>query len=348
MKHRHILIPVLLVLITLQSCSGDQNNKGENSDTTAIVADTLNEEEKLIAELDQRIAADPNNANHYHTRSFTYFRMGNYAAALSDVNRSIKIDSTVASFHYTKGEIYFADLKIEEAIESYRAALRHKADYVDAQLRIARIYMYLKNWNEAMKQVNAGLRMDATVAEGYFMKGEIYEELKDTAKAASSFQTAVERDPEYYEAYIRLGLLYANAHSKLALDYYNSALSIRPNSIEAMYDKAKFMQDHGMINEALQVYDDIIALNANIEIPWYNKGYIHLVHTGNYNEAVLMFNRALEINARYIDAWYNRGLAYEALRDFKKARADYKKALEIDPTYDLAAEALDQLDRRKL
>ncbi len=340
------LLPLLCTLIFF-SCNSNETGEVIANKDSIPQNDSLNEQQRLIADLDKRIVSDPDNPNHYHARAFAYFRLAQYSEAMQDIERCIRIDSTIAIFHYTKGEILFAELKVEEALQSYRAALRQNPNYFDAEFRIGRIHMYIKSWNEAMKHINAGLKLNPNFAEGYFMKGEVYEELRDTAKAASSFQTAVEQDPNYYEAYIRLGLLYANAHNKLALDYYNSALSIRPNSVEALYDKAIFMQDHGMIADALSTYDKIIEINPRLELPWFNKGYIHLVETANYNEALVMFDKAIEINPRYIDAWHNRGLTYEGLKNYPKARENFKKALELDPTYDLSAEAMDRLDRMK-
>lgn len=344
-----LLFPVITFLLTasLVSCDGSET-PGESGLTDTLTADTLDESEKIIEELNKKIAEDPNNPNHYHERAYVYYRLGNFEKALLDADRCILIDSTIPTFHFTKGEIYFAQLKAEEAIENYKTALRQKPDYWEAELRIGRIYMYLKNWPEAMKRINSSLKMQPTSAEAYFMKGEVYEETGDTALAASSFQTATEQDPQYYDAFIRLGLLYAKAKSRLALDYYNTALNLRPNSIEALYNKAIFCQENGMENQALQIYDQIISLKKDFELAYYNKGYIFLIMIGDYQMAAQMFREALKVNPRYIDAYHNLGLSYEGMKDYKKARENFKKALEIDPSYELSANSLDRLDRMGL
>ena len=73
----------------------------------------------------------------------------------------------------------------------------------------------------------------------------LYLETRDTATAASSFQTVVEVDPTRYDAYIQLGLLYAAAHDDLALEYFRTARNLKANSIEALYDEAVYLQEHG-------------------------------------------------------------------------------------------------------
>ena len=60
-----------------------------------------------------------------------------------------------------------------------------------------------------------------------------YETLENATLAASSYQTAIEVDPDYYDAYIHRGILADRLGEKEALDYYNSALSLEPKSVEA-------------------------------------------------------------------------------------------------------------------
>ena len=342
-----VLLTGIIVLRGLVSCSGE-NKQETGSVYTLAVQDTIPESEKIISELNERIAADPDNPNLYHERSFVYLRLGEFDKAMNDVNRCIAIDSTVAGFYFTKAEILFAELKAEEAKEQYEIALQLQPDYWGAELKIGKMYMYLHNWNEAMKHINSALKIEPTIPEAYFMKGEVYEELGDSAKAASSFQTAIEQDPDYYDAYIRLGILYAGARNMLALEYYNSALDLRPESIEALYNKAMFCQENGMYQEALNTYDKILSINRNMEIVYHNKGYVYLVYLEQPEVAIEMLTKALQLNPQYVNAYHNRGLAYEAINEFQKARQDYKKALSIDPQFDLSANALDDLDRRGL
>lgn len=346
MKRNLLIIMACQFVLALYSCGGGNTDTPADQATDTITeADTLGELGGMLKDLDGRISADPNNAALYHERAYIYYRIAAYDKAMNDINRCILIDSTDATFHLTKGEIYFGQYKAEEAKTEYETALRLKPDMADAEENIGKIYMYLKNWELAIDHINASLKINPNNAEAYFMKGEIYEETGDTALAASSFQTATEQDPEYYDAFIRLGILYANAHNPLAIDYYNTAIQLQPNSIEAYYNKAIFCQDHGMVDQALELYDKILSLNKDADLAYYNKGYIYMVYKNDYERAVSMFLTTTKLNPVYKEAFHNLGLSYESLKDYPNARKSYKKALNIDPSYELSANALDRMDR---
>ena len=46
------------------------------------------------------------------------------------------------------------------------------------------------------------------------------------------------------------------------------------------------------------------------------------------------YHRAIEINPDFAQAYANRGIAYSHLNQYKKAIADYEKALALDPEID--------------
>ena len=112
-------------------------------------------------------------------------------------------------------------------------------------LALAKVDVLLRSYEPALKRINEALRIDDRLDEAYFLKGRLYLETRDTVKAVSSFQTAAEVNPERYDAFIQLGLLYAEAQNDLALEYFRTARSLRPNSIEALYDEAIFLQETG-------------------------------------------------------------------------------------------------------
>jgi tetratricopeptide (TPR) repeat protein len=60
-----------------------------------------------------------------------------------------------------------------------------------------------------------------------------------------------------------------------------------------------------------------------------------------YKESVADIDKALELGVKEPEkAYYDRGLAYEWLDNPRAAYADYKKALEIAPAWDLAREQM--------
>ncbi len=52
---------------------------------------------------------------------------------------------------------------------------------------------------------------------------------------------------------------------------------------------------------------------------------------GLWNEAIMRWERVLEIDPNNAQAHNNLGVAYESMRKFEAAQAEYKTAIELDP-----------------
>ena len=50
-----------------------------------------------------------------------------------------------------------------------------------------------------------------------------------------------------------------------------------------------------------------------------------------YKKAIADFDKAIELNPKYADAYYNRGIAKRQLKQYKEAIADYDKAIKLNP-----------------
>lgn len=323
---------ISLLLLALISC-GDQSNAenktAENTDPT-------------LTELNKKITNDPQNVSLYVERANYYAGKESYQLAFDDLARAKQIDSTHAPIYASEGKFHFAQKRVQEAYRDYERCLKHDPKNQDCLLEKAALDITLENFDLAFSQINDALRQNERIAYAYYLKGRIYRQMRDTTLALSSYQTAIEIDPAYYDAYIEAGLVCAASKNDMALQYYNSAIEIKPNFIEPLYNKAMYLQETGIAipnryNEAIACYDQIISIDANAAIAYYNKGFIYLVYQKNYSQAVSEFTKAIEKNPQYAEAFYNRGLSYEYLRKNKEALADYNQALAINPTFDLAA-----------
>ena len=197
---------------------------------------------------------------------------------------------------------------------------------------------------KTLQRINDALRVNDRLDEAYFLKGRLYLETGDTVTAVSSFQTAIEVNPDRYDVFIQLGLLYAAADEDLALEYFRTARSLRPNSIEALYDEAVYLQEHGIANPAryrqsLDLYDRILELDATNASAAFNKGFVFLEYLTQYDSAEYWFDQAIQRLPYYHQAHYNRGLAIESQGRTEEALAAYDAALSFEPAYTPAAVA---------
>lgn len=295
-----------------------------------------------LAWYDARILEDPLSPEGYAQRAGYHLRREEWGAAVDDLALAVQADSTRVEDRQTLGDLRFDLRDFEGAVREWEGILTVNPAHTPALLSLARMDLLLRAYDPALKRINSALQVEERLDEAYFLKGRLYLETGDTAKAASSFQTAAEVNPLRYDAFIQLGLLYASADDDLALEYFRTAKALRPNSIEALYDEAIYLQEHAAsapdrYEAALALYDQILELDSTNASAAFNKGFIYLEYLGDYGRAEQWFDEAIARLPYYHQAHYNRGLALESQGRSEEALAAYDAALALEPTYTPAA-----------
>ncbi|MCB0760907.1 MAG: tetratricopeptide repeat protein [Flavobacteriales bacterium] len=298
--------------------------------------------------LNEAIINDPNNIELYLERCNEWLVAGKHDEAFADLERVLRIDTANAEAYNQRGNLHFLRSEFSESIEDFKACLFYDENHTDCLLKKAELDMLLRNYDQAILNINKALRVDQNIPQAYFLKGMLYKETGDSAAAASSYATAIDLDPEFYDAYIQAALLYAGAGDDLALEYYNSALDVKPNSTEALYDKGMYLQETGFrdpirYQQALQCYREIEAVDSTNAAAAFNQGYIYLEYLSHYDSASVKFGDAIRKYPMYFQAFYNRGLCFESMDMNDLALNDYNKALAIRPDYTPAAKAKGRL-----
>lgn len=328
-------------LLLLASCG-----PGKPAEQPPVLATAADSVRWQIKQLEHRILDQPSNAALYEQRATLYERIDSTRRALADMQRAITADSNNAAIRLHAADLYYRTVDMEKAELNLRKAIELAPTDVRPRLKLAEMFLVLRRYKESMTTVNDALRIDPNAAHGYFIKGWIHMETQDTAMALSSFRTAAEQDPQDYDAFVVLGKLSAALHDPLAEQYYNSALEVRPRSVEAYYNKGIYLQENGKDSAALACYDRIKEIDPKNALAWYNSGWVRMEHLNDLEQAKLDFSKAIELETNYADAWFNRGLAMERTQQLDSAAANYQICLSIDPAHNLAAEGVDRLAKR--
>ena len=318
-----------------------------------FACDITDEKKNIKSEihlLSQNIEKDPTNTNLLFDRA-TYNKQRNkLESALFDLKQCVKLDSLNDSFHFSIAEIYFELSKKTNANGKYPSLVKnHITKAIKLNERnekyhalFGELMLAYAKYRKAIDCFNLSLKIEYNQAKTHMLMGYAFKQLEQEENAINCFRNSVNIDPEFKEAFIQLGQMFHIKGDTIAVLYYDNALKLDPSDKITLYNKALFYQSISNWNAALEAYVDLHKVAPFHSSGHYNIGFIHM-ELGLYDVAANNFSDAIYGNSVFFEAYYSRGNCFEVLGNIAQAESDYKRALEINPEYIFALEALEEL-----
>jgi tetratricopeptide (TPR) repeat protein len=178
-------------------------------------------------------------------------------------------------------------------------------------------------------------------ANTHFAAGQLAEAQGDLGDAMDQYKFAIRIDPNNTNAMFRLGVIYTG------LRQYTTAIAMWKQYVKATNNSATGYSNLAFCEElagrpewAETDYQRGITKDPTNESCRINYGYM-LARHHRMNEAYLQFAAVLPA----AQAHYNLGTVYEAETRKEEAKAEYKKAAELDPDMTDAAQKLAMLSK---
>jgi tetratricopeptide (TPR) repeat protein len=100
----------------------------------------------------------------------------------------------------------------------------------------------------------------------------------------------------------------------------------------------------GDLDTALREFGAAVRLDPGEPVFWNNLGTAQR-SANDYAAALEAFATATRLAPRMVGPYYNRGQVHEAMGDNEEARRQYLLALELDPSFEPARQALERAER---
>lgn len=210
-----------------------------------------------------------------------YLVEGNLIAALRELKKAELLNPDDHVTHYDLGLVYLSRERYDQAIVHFERAVQLKPDYAPAINSLGNAYAAQQNWDKAI---------------------EAYERIIE--------------DAFYGTPYFAL--------SNLGLAYYH---------------KNDFIQAEKYFNEALKLSPDFVQALGGLGM-MYND-------MGRYSEAVAKLTRAVKKDPKFAPLHFELGRAYRGLNNKRMAQTEFQQVLQLAPDSPLALEAQKEMKKFK-
>ncbi|MFA5033820.1 MAG: tetratricopeptide repeat protein [bacterium] len=318
-----------------------------------------------------------------------------------------------SGLYYLKALAYYFTEYWEKAAECYQKALEIDYKNLKSWAGVIACFFNLEKYNEATQKISEALKkgiikprlrkaililLDAEDIDKIWPKAEIEIPWKQVIKVelwrilVILFSIIIvcfigittvrhKRASEWYDKGWTLGNL---GKYEEALEAYDKATILNPNSAVAWCNKAWVLGNLGGYREALECCNKAIRIDSSNEYVWGIKGWVlgnlnrhkdaikacnkalsinsddadalctkgwALYNIGQYEEALKISDKAIDIKPNFVDAWNNKGWILYTVGQYKEAIEAYEKTISINPNFVKAWHnkglALDKIGKHK-
>lgn len=276
------------------------------------------------------------------------FELGNMRLYQKAIMNLLAVDPHDRDEAYCLGEVYFNNKHPMLALQAFRRALQMSPNHEftpEARDWIKRLEPIVQELLEELGLSSADGLEIATLHE----LGQAYLEQGDYAIARKTEAEVLERHPEFLSAHNNLSLIsWMEKDPEGAIASAQSVLEIEPDNIHALSNLIQFQVRLGNTDAARTYGERLKAAQSNAWEGW-TKKVEGLSYLADDRGIVEIFEQALDqkghdspTNAMF---YHCVAVALARTGDSKRAIAQWKKALELDPSFDIAQENLSDIQK---
>jgi len=238
--------------------------------------------------------------------------------------------------------------RLEDATAAFREAARLRPDHPRVYYSMAWTLFQRGLLADALTAVNQALALDPQQPLFYLLQGRAFHQLGNVNEAVHAYQRALELDPGSGDAYLALADVYiTNEELEKAADALQSYLDVHGEETEVLYYLGGILSDLNRRDEALEIFDRVIARDPKHARAWFHKGRLEAQEPETMEQALASFEGSIELDPGYAHTYYHYGMLLGKLGRSDEAIAALQKAIELSPDLSEAFYSLGNLLSRE-
>ncbi len=288
---------------------------------------------KALADFNAAIKADPKNGEVYIQRGLAYARGNNLKRANADFAKAITLAPQNPAGYSARAAGSLKKDDPEAALNDFSQAI--KLDQQDPYLYLNRgqVYSALGRTDEALADYKQLLTLDSQLLPAYLARAAIFEAEEEFDKSIQELDQAIVYAPDMAALYVARGRLYVSRlnESTTGMRDFDQAIRLQPGNAEAHYERGVSLAEDGKFAQAVQSLNDAIKLDEQNALAFSWRGYANL-GLRQFQLAVRDSSTAIKLSPRQPHSYCDRGEAYKALGQNNKAIKDFQQCLRLTST----------------
>ena len=301
-------------------------------------------------------------------------------SAEADLDQLVTIAPDKALGYVKLGQLRVAQKRLNEAETLYRQALRHEPGSTEAVQGLADLDFRRNKPDEALQLLKTTVEQNPNNAQLYVLQAQALIQNKQPGDAEKSLERALQIDKQNVNAVVLLAQLQAGRGARdEAISSYQRAIQIAPNSAALQVALGGLYESAGNWQSAQTIYQKALSIQPDNPQAANNLAYLLLEHNGSVNLALTLAQaarRGLPNSPNTADTlgWayyhngaysvaqplleeavkkvsdnpayrYHLGVTYQKLNDNVRARAQFEKAISLNPGSPIADESRRALEQ---
>lgn len=297
----------------------------------AVVNCDLGNYQAALRDLERALKAEESSWAYLY-RGLIQERLGEPKRALENYSRAIRLDPQFVEAYYLRGLLFAKTEEYDKAFQDQSRVLEFDTENARAYTARGVVRAALGENEWALKDLDKGCTLAPRSSEAFYHRGLVRARLEMPSDAVSDLRFALELDPQLDAAYLALGDVYAATGDHWqAIDNYDRAIELDPQSGTAYYARGQARVALREFERAIADYSRVLELDAGRAEILASRGEAY-EKLGEFEQAILDLDRALALDPGLASAYYLRGLAYGSKGEYDKASRDLDKAVELDPS----------------
>jgi tetratricopeptide (TPR) repeat protein len=225
--------------------------------------------QKAIAALQRALSGDPLYPATHHMLGKTYFMMGEFDKAASELETTLKISPGDYDAEYTLGLAFLKRKDLASARQLYDGMIQRLGNRPALRVLIGRAYRETGFLPESIEEFKQAIALDPRFPRVHYYLGLTYLYKDGAARipdAMEEFKIELTANPDEYFANFYLGILYIMDRKwDDAIVLLERAVQKQPNNPDPYFHLAQAYQGAGKHQQAIEVLQKSIALNPSLD-----------------------------------------------------------------------------------